>query len=171
MRWYLAQRDNISLRSGSYSCAVCRHWPFLCRSLDFFNIRRRLPLVHLLLFILWRHWSWNPLRSNLDWRAAKIHLDTMIPPKLLIYRRTLSAVNLNQLQEPHRRKKSSSDIFHNGYRVRQSHHAMATQERQTGAYHSFRCCLRILFNWGKNILLTPNKCEVAELSSLALPLI
>ncbi|XP_077437994.1 calcium-activated potassium channel subunit alpha-1a isoform X11 [Vanacampus margaritifer] len=76
----------------------------------------------------------------------------MIPPKLLVYRRTLCEVNLEKLQETPRRKKSCSDLFQNGYRVKQGRHALEVQERQTGAYQSFRCCLCLLSNWGLRFL-------------------
>lgn len=75
----------------------------------------------------------------------------MIPPKLLMYRRTHSDANLETLRETWRRKKSCGDLFQNGYRVRQGHHAQEEKERQAGPYHSVWSCLRILSNWGKGI--------------------
>lgn len=75
----------------------------------------------------------------------------MIPPKLLVYRRTHSDANLDTLQETWRRKKSCGDLFQNGYRVRQGHHGQEEKERQTGLYHSLWTCLRILSNWGKGV--------------------
>lgn len=75
----------------------------------------------------------------------------MIPPKLLVYRRTHSDTNLDTLQETWRRKKSCGDLFQNGYRVRQGHHAHEDKETPTGFYHSVWSCLRILANWGKSI--------------------
>lgn len=75
---------------------------------------------------------------------------TMIPPKLLMDRRTHSDTNLDTLQERWRRKKSCGDLFQNGYRVRQGHHAHEDKGRQTGPYHSVWSCLCILSNWGKS---------------------
>lgn len=75
----------------------------------------------------------------------------MIPPKLLVYRRTHSNANSETLQETWRRKKSCGDLFQNGYRVRQGHHGQEEKERQTGLYHSVWSCLRILSNWGKGV--------------------
>lgn len=78
----------------------------------------------------------------------------MIPPKLLVYRRTHSNTNLETLQETWRRKKSCGDLFQNGYRVRQGHHGLEDKERQSGLYHSVWSCLRILSNWGKDVTLS-----------------
>lgn len=78
----------------------------------------------------------------------------MIPPKLLVYRRTHSNTNLEALQETWRRKKSCGDLFQNGYRVRQGHHGLEDKERQSGLYHSVWSCLRILSNWGKDVALS-----------------
>lgn len=75
----------------------------------------------------------------------------MIPPKLLVYRRTLSDVNLDNLRETWRRKKSCGDLFHNGYRVRQGHHGQEEKGGRTGFYHSVWSCLHVLSNWGKSI--------------------
>ncbi|XP_035982588.1 calcium-activated potassium channel subunit alpha-1a isoform X27 [Fundulus heteroclitus] len=76
----------------------------------------------------------------------------MIPPKLLVYRRTQCDVNLENLQETWRRKKSCGDLFQNGYRVRQSHHGHDHKGGQTGFYHSLWSCLHILSNWGLRFL-------------------
>ena len=73
----------------------------------------------------------------------------MIPPKLLVYRRTHCDVNLENLHETWRRKKSCGELFQNGYRVRQGHHGQEEKGRQTGFYHSVWSCLCILSNWGK----------------------
>lgn len=74
----------------------------------------------------------------------------MIPPKLLVYRRTHCDVNLENLQDTWRRKKSCGDLFQNGYRVRQSHHGRDDKSGQTGFYHTFWSCMHILSNWGKS---------------------
>ncbi|XP_026045383.1 calcium-activated potassium channel subunit alpha-1a isoform X40 [Astatotilapia calliptera] len=76
----------------------------------------------------------------------------MIPPKLLVYRRTHSDVNLQTLQETWRRKKSCGDLFQNGYRVRQGHHGQEKKGSQTGLYYSVWSCLHILSNWGLRFL-------------------
>ncbi|XP_039638919.1 calcium-activated potassium channel subunit alpha-1a isoform X22 [Perca fluviatilis] len=76
----------------------------------------------------------------------------MIPPKLLVYRRTLSDANSEIVQETWRRKKSCGDLFQNGYRVRQGHHGQEEKQRQTGLYHSVWSCLCILCNWGLRFL-------------------
>lgn len=75
----------------------------------------------------------------------------MIPPKLLVYRRTHSDTNLETLRETRRRKKSCGDLFQNGYRVRQGHHGQEEKEGQTGLYHSVWSCLGILCSWGKGV--------------------
>lgn len=87
-----------------------------------------------------------------------IQSKAMIPPKLLVYRRTHSDVNLETLQETWRRKKSCGDLFQNGYRVRQGHHGQEEKERQTGLYYSVWICLRVLSNWGKGITFTVYAC-------------
>ncbi|KAM4730135.1 calcium-activated potassium channel subunit alpha-1a isoform 4-T4 [Anableps anableps] len=76
----------------------------------------------------------------------------MIPPKLLVYRRTHCDVNLENLQETWRRKKSCGDLFQNGYRVRQSHHGQDDKRGQTGFYHTLWSCMHILSNWGLRFL-------------------
>ncbi|XP_020565200.1 calcium-activated potassium channel subunit alpha-1 isoform X24 [Oryzias latipes] len=76
----------------------------------------------------------------------------MIPPKLLVYRRTHCEVNLESLHETWRRKKSCGDLFQNGYRIRQGHHGQEEKGRQTGFYHSVWACLRFLSNWGLRFL-------------------
>ncbi|XP_063346910.1 calcium-activated potassium channel subunit alpha-1a isoform X8 [Pelmatolapia mariae] len=76
----------------------------------------------------------------------------MIPPKLLVYRRTHSDVNLQTLQETWRRKKSCGDLFQNGYRVRQGHHGQEKKGSQTGLYYSVWSCLHILSSWGLRFL-------------------
>ncbi|XP_030011725.1 calcium-activated potassium channel subunit alpha-1a isoform X29 [Sphaeramia orbicularis] len=76
----------------------------------------------------------------------------MIPPKLLVYRRTHSDIHLDVLRETWRRKKSCGDLFQNGYRVRQGHHGHDGKERQTGFYHSVWSCVHFLCNWGLRFL-------------------
>ncbi|XP_035848519.1 calcium-activated potassium channel subunit alpha-1a isoform X35 [Sander lucioperca] len=76
----------------------------------------------------------------------------MIPPKLLVYRRTQSDANSEIVRETWRRKKSCGDLFQNGYRVRQGHHGQEEKQRQTGLYHSVWSCLCILCNWGLRFL-------------------
>lgn len=91
--------------------------------------------------------------------------ETMIPPKLLVYRRTHSDVNLQTLQETWRRKKSCGDLFQNGYRVRQGHHGQEKKGSQTGLYYSVWSCLHILSNWGKSLRLSVIR-EIASSESL-----
>lgn len=76
----------------------------------------------------------------------------MIPPRLLVYRRTESSANLETLPETWRRKKSCGDLFQNGYRVRQGRPGLEEKERRTGLSHSVWSCLRLLCNWGKAVL-------------------
>lgn len=76
----------------------------------------------------------------------------MIPPRLLVYRRTESNANLETLQETWRRKKSCGDLFQNGYRVRQGRPGLEEKERRTGLSHSVWSCLCLLCNWGKGVL-------------------
>lgn len=76
----------------------------------------------------------------------------MIPPRLLVYRRTESAANLETLPETWRRKKSCGDLFQNGYRVRQGRPGLEEKERRTGLSHSVWSCLCLLCNWGKAAL-------------------
>lgn len=73
----------------------------------------------------------------------------MIPPRLLVYRRTESSANLETLPETWRRKKSCGDLFQNGYRVRQGRPGLEEKERRTGLAHSVWSCLCLLCNWGK----------------------
>lgn len=72
----------------------------------------------------------------------------MIPPKLLVYRRTHSDANVDTLPETWRRKKSCGDLFQNGYRVRQGHHRQEDRDKRTGP-----APLRVLFNWGKSLII------------------
>lgn len=74
----------------------------------------------------------------------------MIPPKLLMYRRTHSDANLETLSETWRRKKSCGELFQNGYRVRQGHHRREDRAKHP---HSVRSGLRILLNWGKSVVI------------------
>lgn len=78
--------------------------------------------------------------------------ETMIPPKLLVYRREHSDANLETLPETWRRKKSCSDLFQNGYRVRQGHHRQEDRDKQTGTCRSVLSALRVLSNWGKSVI-------------------
>ncbi|TWW78960.1 Calcium-activated potassium channel subunit alpha-1 BK channel BKCA alpha [Takifugu flavidus] len=75
----------------------------------------------------------------------------MIPPKLLVYRRTHSDANVEPLPETRRRKKSCGDLFQNGYRVRQGHHRQEDRDKRTGP-RPVRSALRVLFNWGLRFL-------------------
>lgn len=75
----------------------------------------------------------------------------MIPPRLLVYRRTESGANLETLPETWRRKKSCGDLFQNGYRVRQGRPGLEEKERRTGLSHSVWSCLCLLCNWGKEV--------------------
>lgn len=77
----------------------------------------------------------------------------MIPPKLLVYRRTLSDANLETLPETWRRKKSCGELFQKGYRVRQGHHRQEDGDKQPGPCHSVRSGLRVLLNWGKSVVI------------------
>ena len=77
----------------------------------------------------------------------------MIPPKLLVYRRTHSDANLETLPETWRRKKSCSELFQNGYRVRQGHHRQEDRDKQPRPCHSVRSGLRVLLNWGKSVVI------------------
>ncbi|KAK7901846.1 hypothetical protein WMY93_018615 [Mugilogobius chulae] len=70
----------------------------------------------------------------------------MIPPKLLIYRRTHSEINLDSPKASWRRKKSCSDLFQNGYRIRQK------EQRQARVFTSLLSCMRVLSNWGLRFL-------------------
>lgn len=78
-------------------------------------------------------------------------LETMIPPKLLVYRRTHCDVNIETVHETWRRKKSCGDLFQNGYRVRPGHHGRRGNGSQSGFYHSVWSCFHVLSNWGKSI--------------------
>lgn len=82
----------------------------------------------------------------------------MIPPKLLVYRRTLSDANLETLPETWRRKKSCGELFQKGYRVRQGHHRQEDGDKQPGPCHSVRSGLRVLLNWGKSVVIRVQTC-------------
>ena len=86
----------------------------------------------------------------------------MIPPKLLVYRRTHSDANSETLRETWRRKKSCGDLFQNGYRVRQGHHGQEEKRGRTGPYHSLWSCLRILSNWGKGVSVSVHTCRICN---------
>lgn len=79
--------------------------------------------------------------------------ETMIPPKLLVYRRALSDANLEALPATWRRKKSCGELFQKGYRVRQGHHRQEDGDKQPGPCHSVRSGLRVLLNWGKSVVI------------------
>lgn len=83
----------------------------------------------------------------------------MIPPRLLVYRRTESSANLETLPETWRRKKSCGDLFQNGYRVRQGRPGLEEKERRTGLSHSVWSCLCLLCNWGKALPCTVHNRE------------
>lgn len=81
----------------------------------------------------------------------RIESEAMIPPKLLVYRRTHGDACVETRHETRRRKKSCGELFQNGYRVRQGHRGQGMKGRRTGPHHSVCSCVQVLCSWGKGV--------------------
>lgn len=118
----------------------------------FWNFPRRCP-QYFFLNISWRADFWFPSweeDEGIPWNGID-KSETMLPQKLLMYRRSISDINLETLRENRRRKKSGGDLYHHGYRVKKGYHARENKEDQTGLCYSVRSYLSILSNWGKGV--------------------
>lgn len=116
------------------------------------------PLTFSFISLTWNTWRFSKGLKKIVWTSIEGGeeriSETMIPPKLLVYRRTHSDANLETLPETWRRKKSCGELFQNGYRVRQGHHRQEERDRQPGPCHSVHSGLRVLLNWGKSVVIS-----------------
>lgn len=87
----------------------------------------------------------------------------MIPTKMLVYRSPDGNTNSKMVQSTTRRKKSTGELFQNGYRVRMSHGLVPDKEDQDSFCFSLGGCFHLISYWGKT---TERKLRIGGLAHL-----
>lgn len=80
----------------------------------------------------------------------------MIPTKMLVYRSPDGATRTEALLNTRRRKKSCSELFHNGYRVKMLHAPVCEKEERDDSQHTLSSCFHAVLYWGKNWCWNPH---------------
>lgn len=73
----------------------------------------------------------------------------MIPAKMLVYRGPDGGTHSQKVSSTRRRKKSTGELFQNGYRVRMGHGQVIDKEDQDSICYSFGACFHVISYWGK----------------------
>ncbi|XP_029934164.1 calcium-activated potassium channel subunit alpha-1-like isoform X10 [Myripristis murdjan] len=76
----------------------------------------------------------------------------MIPTKMLVYRGPDGGTHSQAISNTRRRKKSTGELFQNGYRVRMGHGQVSDKEDQDSFCHSLGSCLHVISYWGLRFL-------------------
>lgn len=74
----------------------------------------------------------------------------MIPTKMLVYRGPDGGIQTETLPSTRRRKKSTGELFQNGYRVRMGHGQVGEKEDQDSIWYSLGGCVHLISYWGKS---------------------
>lgn len=74
----------------------------------------------------------------------------MIPTKMLVYRGPDGGTHTQTVSNTRRRKKSTGELFQNGYRVRMGHGQVSEKEDQDSIWYSLGACFHVISYWGKN---------------------
>lgn len=74
----------------------------------------------------------------------------MIPTKMLAYRGPNGGIETETLPNTRRRKKSTGELFQNGYRVRMGHGQPGEKEDQDSIWYSLGGCVHVISYWGKS---------------------
>lgn len=103
--------------------------------------------------------SFGPADSTLWIGSVFIRVIVMISTKILVYRSPDGAKHTEALLDTRRRKKSCSELFHNGYRVKMLHHApVCEKEERDDSQYTLSSCLHAVSYWGKNWCWNPDGC-------------
>ena len=73
----------------------------------------------------------------------------MIPTKMLVYRGPDGGTHAQTISNTRRRKKSTGELFQNGYRVRMGHGQVSEKEDQDSICYSLGACFHVISYWGK----------------------
>lgn len=73
----------------------------------------------------------------------------MIPTKMLVYRGPDGGTRSETISNTRRRKKSTGELFQNGYRVRMGHGHIGEKEDQDSIWYSLGACFHVISYWGK----------------------
>ncbi|XP_005736468.1 calcium-activated potassium channel subunit alpha-1 isoform X15 [Pundamilia nyererei] len=76
----------------------------------------------------------------------------MIPTKMLVYRGPDGGTHSQKVSSTRRRKKSTGELFQNGYRVRMGHGQVIDKEDQDSICYSFGACFHVISYWGLRFL-------------------
>lgn len=71
---------------------------------------------------------------------------------MLVYRGPDGGTHSQAISNTRRRKKSTGELFQNGYRVRMGHGQVSDKEDQDSFCHSLGSCLHVISYWGKTWL-------------------
>lgn len=74
----------------------------------------------------------------------------MIPTKMLVYCGPHGGIQTETLPNNRRRKKSTGELFQNGYRVRMGHGQLGEKEDQDSIWYSLGGCVHVISYWGKS---------------------